>query len=238
LVAGSWTVAEIADARRETSSGRVLVLDVPGWGGNIAGQHLDARLTAADGYQAARSYSVASAGPGDRVEIAVDRLPGGEVSPFLVDEAAVGDQLEVRGPLGGWFVWRPEQQEPVQLIGGGSGVVPLVAMIRSHAQAGSTAQFRLLYSVRSPERAFFRTELSRPPDGVSVTWIYTRSAPEHWPRATGRLTTEDLEREAFPPDASPTVYVCGPTRFVEAVASGLVQLGHDPQHVKTERFGG
>src|SRR5215207_3068301 len=148
----------------ETPSGRSIILEVPGWGGNIAGQHLDLRLTAPDGYQAARSYSVASAGPGDRVEIAVDRLPDGEVSPYLVDDVMVGDELELRGPLGGWFVWKPEQEGPVQLIGGGSGVVPLVAMVRARAASASAAPFRLLYSLRTPEDAFFRAELEAAAD--------------------------------------------------------------------------
>jgi ferredoxin-NADP reductase len=237
-VSGGWRVGTVAEVRMETASGRAILLDVPGWGGNDAGQHLDIRLTAEDGYQAARSYSVASVGPGDRVEIAVDRVPDGEVSPFLVDDLVVGDRLEVRGPLGGWFVWRPEQRGPVQLIAGGSGVVPLVAMLRARARAGSDAPFRLLYSVRSPEDVYFRRELAQPPEGVEVAFAYTRTAPEGWPGRVGRVTREALEATTFPPDESPSVYVCGPTGFVEAVATVLVGLGHDPQRVKTERFGG
>lgn len=238
-----WKVGIVAETRTETASGRSILLDVPGWGGNSAGQHADVRLTAADGYTATRSYSVASAGPGDRVQLAVDRLPTGEVSPYLVDDLIVGDQLEIRGPLGGWFVWKPEidgaeQTGPVQLIGGGSGIVPLVAMIRSHTASGSTAPFRLLYSVRTPDDAFFRTELTEPSRGLDVTWAYTRRAPDGWPRPAGRVTTADLEADAFPASLSPAVFVCGPTGFVETVANSLVELGHDPARIKTERFGG
>lgn len=238
MVTGGWKVGVVAETRSETPSGRSIVLDVPGWGGNIAGQHLDARLTAPDGYQAVRSYSVASAGTGNRVELAVDRFPGGEVSPYLVDELTVGDELEVRGPLGGWFIWKPEQTEPVQLIAGGSGVVPLMAMIRSHAASGSAAAFRLLYSVRTPVDAFFREELAEPSPGLDVTWIFTRRTPEGWPRPAGRMNKADLHAATFPHGISPTVFVCGPTGFVETVATALVEQGHDPQRVKTERFGG
>ena len=222
----------------ETSSGRSIVLDVPGWGGNVAGQHVDVRLTAPDGYTAVRSYSIASAGPDRRVQLAVDRLPDGEVSPYLVDDLMVGDQLELRGPLGGWFVWRPEQVEKVQLIGGGSGIVPLMAMIRSHTASGSNAPFRLLYSVRTQEDAFFRDELTREMPGLDVTWVYTRRAPSGWPTPAGRISREVLEASVFPANDSPGVFVCGPTGFVESVATWLVDLGHPAESVKTERFGG
>ena len=233
-----WRTAVVAETRMETPSGRAIVLDVPGWGRNDAGQHLDVRLTAEDGYQAARSYSVASVGAGDRVQIAVDRLPDGEVSPFLVDDLMVGDELVVRGPLGAWFVWRPEQAGPVQLIAGGSGIVPLMAMIRARAKTGDGPPFRLLYSVRTPADAFFRSELEAPSPGLTVAWRYTRSAPDGWTGTVGRVTREVLEAETFPASHNPTTYVCGPTGFVEAVATALVELGHDPARVKTERFGG
>ena len=233
-----WKVGIVAETRSETPTGRSIVLDVPGWGGNVAGQHLDLRVTAPDGYQAVRAYSVATAGPGDRFELAVDRFEGGEVSPYLVDELMAGDQLEVRGPLGGWFVWRPEQGGPVQLIGGGSGIVPLMAMIRSRRASGSDAPFRLLYSVRSDEDAFFRGELAQPDPMLEIAWAYTRRPPRGWPRPPGRVSPTDLSASAFPVDASPAIFVCGPTGFVEAVASALVGLGHDAKSIKTERFGG
>lgn len=235
---GLWHVGTVVSTKTESPTGRSIVFDVPGWGGNIAGQHADIRLTASDGYQAVRSYSVASVGSGDRVELAVDRFPDGEVSPYLVDELTVGDQVELRGPLGGWFVWTPAQTEPVQLIGGGSGIVPLMAMIRSHTDSGSAAPFRLLYSLRSPADAFFRSELASPSPGLDVTWLYTRRTPAGWPRPAGRATPADLAASTFPTTLSPAVFVCGPTGFVETVATALVTLGHDPRRVKTERFGG
>lgn len=226
-----WTVGTVTETRAETPTGRSIWLDVPGWQGNIAGQHVDVRLTAPDGYQATRSYSLASSGPDARVQLAVDRLPDGEVSPYLVDDLLPGDQVELRGPLGGWFVWKPEQLQPVQLIGGGSGVVPLVAMLRSHAASGSTAPMRLLYSVRSPGDRFFADEL----DALdNVDYAYTRQAPDGLP--VGRLTRQSLAAATL--DSPAAVFVCGPTGFVEAVASWLVELGHDPMAVRTERFGG
>jgi len=155
-----WRVGTVVALHDETSTARTITLEVRDWPGHVAGQHVDVRLTAPDGYSAVRSYSIASApNPERRVELTVERLPNGEVSPYLTQEVAVGDRLELRGPIGGWFVWRPEQAEPIQLIAGGSGLVPLMAMIRSRALAGSTAQFRLLYSVREPEAVFYRNEL-------------------------------------------------------------------------------
>ena len=227
----------VAEVRKETPTGRSIVIDLPGWPGNIAGQHVDVRLTAPDGYQATRSYSIASAGPQPRLQLAVDRLPDGEVSPYLVDDIAVGDQLELRGPLGGWFVWKPEQTQPVQLIAGGSGVVPLIAMIRSHAASGSIVPMQLLYSVRSPEDRFFADELSTT-EGARITYVYTRAAPTGWPVKPGRVTKEVLAASTLPPTQRPAVFVCGPTGFVESVATALVELGHDAATVKTERFGG
>jgi ferredoxin-NADP reductase len=235
---GLWQVGRVVSTNSETPTGRSIVLDVPGWGGNLAGQHADVRLTAPDGYQTVRSYSIASAGDSDLVQLAVDRLPTGEVSPYLVDDLLPGDELELRGPLGGWFVWRPSQIEPVQLIGGGSGIVPLLAMIRSHTDSGSASPFRLLYSVRTPNDAFFRSELETPTPHLDVTWLYTRRVPDGWPRRAARIALGDLEASAFASSVSPAVFVCGPTGFVETVATDLVTLGHDPQRVKTERFGG
>jgi ferredoxin-NADP reductase len=235
---GLWHAGVVVSTRRESPTGRSIVVDVPGWGGNVAGQHADVRLTAPDGYQAVRSYSIASAGPGDRVQLAIDRLPTGEVSPYLVDEVRPGDELELRGPLGGWFVWTPDLPGPVQLIGGGSGIVPLMAMIRSHTASGSAAPFRLLYSVRTPDDAFFRAELDEPTPGLEITWLYTRGGPAGGARPPGRITVDDLAAAAFPASLSPAVFVCGPTGFVETVATALVALGHEPRRVKTERFGG
>jgi ferredoxin-NADP reductase len=227
----NWAVGTVASTYAETPTGRSIWLDVPGWAGNLAGQHVDVRLTAPDGYQATRSYSLASSGPEPRLQLAVDRLPDGEVSPYLVDELLPGDLLELRGPLGGWFVWKPSLEQPVQLIAGGSGVVPLVAMIRAHAASGSPVPMQLLYSVRSPADRFFAEELE---ERQNVTYAYTRSGP---PDATiGRLTRERLAAAVLPAGAA--VFVCGPTGFVESVATWLVDLGHDPALVKTERFGG
>lgn len=204
---------------------------MPDWAGNIAGQHVDVRLTAPDGYQATRSYSLASSGPEKRVQIAVDKLPDGEVSPYLVDTLQPGDMVELRGPLGGWFVWKEEQTQPVQLIAGGSGVVPLVAMIRAHAASGSTAMMQLLYSVRAPADRFFAGELQQLDN---VSYAFTRSGPPD--AVIGRLTKERVAAATLAPGSS--VFICGPTGFVEAVASWLVELGHDPSSIKTERFGG
>ncbi|WP_286277954.1 ferredoxin reductase [Naasia aerilata] len=226
-------------AESATPSGRILMVDVPGWPGNLAGQHLDLRLTAEDGYQAVRSYSIASVGSATTIELAVDELPDGEVSPYLVRDVQPGDQLEVRGPLGGYFVWRETQPEPVQLIAGGSGVVPLMAMSRAHHRTGSTAPFRLLYSVRTPENAYFTDELAGfESDSFRLDWVYTRSAPEGWPAAPGRLMRDTLEAAAIPAEQQPTVYVCGPTGFVEAASRLLLDLGHEEARVRTERFGG
>ncbi|UDF12769.1 ferredoxin reductase [Antiquaquibacter oligotrophicus] len=219
-----------------TPSGRSITVSLPGWPGNIAGQHVDVRLTAPDGYQAVRSYSIASVGPAELVELAVDKLPTGEVSPYLVDDVQPGDMLELRGPLGGWFVWKPEQTGPVQLIAGGSGVVPLVSMVRSHTASGSDAPFRMLYSVRTPDDVFYREELAG--SGVQVDYVYTRAVPAGWPTGPGRLTKDRLAASVFPVSETPAFFVCGPTAFVEAVATWLVELGYPAETIKTERFGG
>jgi len=234
----TWQVGTVADVRRETATARTLVLDVPEWPGHLAGQHLDVRLTAPDGYRASRSYSVASAWTGETIELTVEQVPEGEVSPYLVDVLKVGDPLEIRGPVGGWFVWKPEQDGPVQLIGGGSGIVPLRAMLRAHAAADSTRQFRLLYSVRRPASVIYVGDLKElaASDDVDVRLVYTREAPAGEPRV-GRIDAELIERLAFRPEDSATTYVCGPTPFVETVADLLVEAGHDPARVRTERFG-
>lgn len=234
-----WKVGTVTDTRTETPTGRSITISVDGWPGNLAGQHLDLRLTAPDGYQAVRSYSIASVGDGETVELAVDRFPTGEVSPYLVDDVLPGDQLEVKGPLGRWFVWTPEDTRPIQLVAGGSGIVPLIAMARAHAASGSTTAFRLLYSVRTPADRFFAEELaSLESDLFRVDYVYTRAVPADWPTPPGRVTPEVIEAVTIPAAEAPGVFVCGPTGFVEAVARALVDLGHDPQSVKTERFGG
>lgn len=234
-----WLPARVAEAAALTSSARMLVLQVPGWPGNLPGQHLDVRLTAEDGYQAVRSYSIASSGAGERVELAVDEIPDGEVSPYLTRDVEPEDELEVKGPLGGYFVWRAEDTSRVQLIAGGSGIVPLLAMARARVAAGVGGSFRLLYSVRSPADALYRDEISALTEaGLEVTWAYTREAPEEWTAPVGRLSPTSIAAATWSTDLDPLMFVCGPTGFVEAVADTLVALGHDPARVKTERFGG
>jgi ferredoxin-NADP reductase len=232
----TWQVATVTDVRRETETARTIVLDVPDWPGHLAGQHLDVRLTAPDGYRASRSYSIASAWTGGTIELTVEQVPDGEVSPYLVDVLKAGDPLELRGPVGGWFVWKPEQEGPVQLIGGGSGVVPLRSMLQ--AAAGTSTPMRLLYSVRRPESVIYVHDLKElaASDDIDVRLVYTREAPEGEPRV-GRIDAELLEEYAYKPDDGATTYVCGPTPFVEAVADLLVAAGHDPARVRTERFG-
>jgi ferredoxin-NADP reductase len=235
----AWRPARLVERRSETATASTLVLDVAGWPGHAAGQHVDVRLTADDGYQAARSYSLAAPTDGERIEITVQEVPDGEVSTYLADDARSGDSVEVRGPVGGWFVWRPEDGGPVLLVAGGSGVVPLMAMIRSR-DGISPAPFRLIYSVRSPEDRIFDHELRRRAieDGeLDVRFIYTRTAPDDEARPVGRITADDLVSSGWAPESKPRVYVCGPTGFVESVSDLLVGLGHDPGKIKTERFG-
>ena len=236
----AWHTGTVVEVAPETPTARRITVEVPTWPGNDAGSHLDVRLTAPDGYQAQRSYSVASAGEGTRVVLAVDEVPDGEVSPFLVHELAVGDHVELHGPLGAFFVWQPPQPgdtmpAPVQLIAGGSGVVPLFAMLSAHEAAGDPTEFRLLYSVRTPADVFFRAELDA---AMGVDYIYTRQTPDGWPTPAGRVSRAVLEAAILPPDRSPRIYVCGPTPFVEAVANWLVDLGHPTTSIRTERFGG
>ncbi|MBX6358302.1 MAG: ferredoxin reductase [Micromonosporaceae bacterium] len=233
----AWRVARLAGYRDETPTVRTLVLDVEGWPGHLPGQHVDVRLTAEDGYRAQRSYSLAGPDSGERIELTVERLPDGEVSPYLTEVFSVGDPVEVRGPVGGWFVWRPAATEPVLLVAGGVGLVPLMAMLRARRQAGSRVPFRLVYSVRSPAEVLYTGELRQPQPGVDISYVYTREAPEGFPRPPGRISVADVNSGGWPPEFEPTCFVCGPTGFVEAVADMLVALGHDPSRVKTERFG-
>ncbi|MEV6888572.1 ferredoxin reductase [Kribbella sp. NPDC051137] len=232
----TWQVATVAEVRRETATARTIVLEVPDWPGHLAGQHLDVRLTADDGYRASRSYSLASAWSGDTIELTVEAVPGGEVSAYLVDVLKAGDPLEIRGPVGGWFVWKPEQDGPVQLIGGGSGVVPLRSMLQ--AATGTSTPMRLLYSVRGPESVIYVQDLKElaSSDDVDVHLVYTREAPAGELRV-GRIDAEVLDEYAYKPADGATTYVCGPTAFVETVADLLVAAGHDPARVRTERFG-
>jgi ferredoxin-NADP reductase len=226
----------VAERVEETARVRTLVLDVPEWPGHRAGQHLDIRLTAEDGYRAEREYSIASA-PGEPVAITVERLDSGEVSPYLTDELRAGDVLELRGPIGGYFVWDPEDGGPLLLVAGGSGIVPLRAMLRHRHRHGSGVPVRLVYSSRSLEDVIYRDELDQPADSVEVFNTLTREQPSGWTGYARRVDTMLLEEVAWPADQKPLAFVCGPTSFVETVASGLVALGYPPERVKTERFG-
>jgi len=237
----TWRVATVAEARAETASARTLVLDIPGWPGHLPGQHIDVRLTAPDGYSAQRSYSIASAWPGaGKVELTIQRVADGEVSSYLTDGLAVGQQLELRGPVGGWFVWR-DAPPPVLLVAGGSGVVPLMAMIRARGAGHGWQPFRLIYSVRTPADSYYAAELARrvrDDPGLDVRYVYTRQTPEGSPDKPGRISVATLNTYGWPADFAPDCFVCGPTSFVETAADILVALGHDPAKIRTERFGG
>ena len=234
-----WLVGKVVSVSAATEHARVIVLDVPDWPGNQPGQHLDLRLTAEDGYQAVRSYSVASFGPEPVVELGVDEYVEGEVSPYLVREIRAGDLVEVRGPIGRYFVWSPSQTDPVQLIAGGSGIVPLMSIVRAHHAAAHPAPMRLLYSVRAPADALYAAELTELVGATfTLDWIHTRQAPAGAGRSPGRIDAATIAELALPPGVDPLVYVCGPTGFVEAVASILVQRGHRSERIRTERFGG
>ncbi len=230
----SWRLGVVAAVRDESPTARTIALRIEGFPAHVAGQHIDVRLTAADGYTAVRSYSIASPAGADAplIEITVEQLVDGEVSPYLAGEVRPGDQLEVRGPVGGWFVWQPAQLEPIQLVAGGSGIVPLMSMVRTHAASSSVAPMRMLYSTRSPRSLIYRDELA----GVDI--LYTRQVPTGWPDAPHRIGVADLTAHTVPPDQSPTCYVCGPTPFVEAVAALFLAAGHFAARIRTERFGG
>jgi ferredoxin-NADP reductase len=235
-----WLPARVAEVREETAATRTIAFDVAGWPGHLAGQHVDVRLTAEDGYQAERSYSIASPPDGQRVELTIQRVPDGELSSYMVGEMRVGDECELRGPVGGWFVWRAEESDPVLLVAGGSGLVPLMAMLRERERAGSTTPFSLLYSVRSPEVVLYADELAgraRDGDGPNISLLYSDSAPEGTARPVGRIRPDDLAATGLPQGSAARAYVCGPTAFVEAVAGLLADHGYDPSNVRTERFG-
>jgi ferredoxin-NADP reductase len=233
-----WQLVTIREIRGETPRAKTLVLGVPDWPGHLAGQHADIRLTADDGYQAERSYSLASAPDDPAVELTIELVDDGEVSPYLIEDAVVGDSFELRGPIGGYFVWDGSDPSPVLLIGGGSGLVPLRAILRHHAAIDSQAEMRLLLSARSLDDVLYRHELDAEGDRVKVDITLTRSpVPDGWTGFTRRIDREMLAAVAPAPEAGPRFYVCGPTPFVESAADLLVGLGHDPARVYTERFG-
>lgn len=234
-----WQRARLVDSRLETRRARTLVFDVPQWAGHDAGQHVDVKLTGEDGFTAQRSYSIASASAPGRLELTVQAVSGGVVSPYLVDTMQLGDELELRGPIGGWFRWTNQLAEPVLLVGGGSGIAPLMAMLRQRLLAGSTAPFHLVYSTRTPDHVFYANELhviGQEGRGIDVDLLYTRSGLPGDTRPPGRLVGGDLPGAA--PGAQPTrVYVCGPNGFVENAARLLLDRGHPPASIRTERFG-
>jgi ferredoxin-NADP reductase len=237
----TWRLGEVVELVDRTPHVRSLVLAVPGWPGHRAGQHVDVRLTADDGYQAQRSYSISSA-PDDaeRLELTVERVPDGEVSPYLMDELRVGDQLELRGPIGGYFVWESDTTDPLLLVAGGSGICPLMAMLRHRAANSGTVPTRLLYSSRSLEEVIYRTELEKLGEtsaGLQVLITLTRLRPPHWTGYERRVDRQMLSEVAWSPAQRPLTFVCGPTPFVESVAGSLVALGHEAARIKTERFG-
>ena len=238
-----WRVAKVVEVRDETPRARTLLLDVPQWPGHRAGQHVDVRLVAEDGYQAQRSYSIASPPEDPHVALTVERLEDGEVSPYLIDVLRPGDGLEVRGPIGGYFVWHVAEPGPVFLVAGGSGVVPLMAMLRHHARASEalrvSSPIRLLYSARRLADVIYRSELARlgehPAVGVTIT--LTREASADWSGLRRRIDRAMIEEVCWPVAENPRAYVCGPTALVESVATQLVELGLDPARIRTERFG-
>jgi ferredoxin-NADP reductase len=236
----NWLIASAVKVIDETARVRSIVFDCPGWPGHLPGHHIDIRLTADDGYQAQRSYSIATPAEGEQVVITVELIEEGEISPFLIGELRVGDRIEIRGPIGGYFVWEPSRGGPLQLIGAGSGVAPLMAMLRARVRDGSEIPVRYLGSARSHEDLIYRSEMesiSSKRQGVAILHTLTRSHPPDWAGLTGRVDRDMLTQHVWPADTSPLCYVCGPTGFVETVASTLVELGHEPRRVKTERFG-
>jgi ferredoxin-NADP reductase len=236
----NWRLGEVVELIDETPRVRSIAFQVPDWPGHRPGQHVDVRLTAEDGYQAQRSYSIASPPEDDRLILTVERLPDGEVSPYLADELIVGDRIEIRGPIGGYFVWEAQMGGPLLLVAGGSGVVPLMAMIRHRAAVGSSVPARLVYSSRSLDDVIYRTDLDRladAGDGFEVVHTLTRLQPPGWTGYNRRVDAQMLTEVSWPPSAMPAVFICGPTPLVESVAGALTLLGHEPRRIKTERFG-
>jgi ferredoxin-NADP reductase len=235
----TWQLGEVAELVDETPRVKTILLDAPDWAGHRAGQHVDVRLTAEDGYMAERSYSIASAPEDGRLAITVERLDDGEVSPYLAEELVVGDKLEFRGPIGGYFVWEAREGGPLLLVGGGSGVVPLRAMLRHRAAVGADTPARLLYSSRSLADVIYHDELDTldaADPHLEVRYALTREQPACW-TGYARRVDEEILRETAYPNAEGIAFVCGPTRFVETVADGLVAIGYAPEQVRTERFG-
>jgi ferredoxin-NADP reductase len=236
----AWRAVEVVERTAETPRAATILLDAPGWPGHRPGQHLDVRLTAEDGYQAVRSYSIATPRDGERLSITVELLEDGEVSPYLVEEIMPGDRFEVLGPIGGHFIWEAAAGGPLLLVAGGSGVVPLMAMLRHRRLVGSAIPARLLYSARSDEELIYRAELdalAAAPAGPELFYTLTRRRPPGWAGFDRRVDRAMLTEVAWPPEAAPRIYVCGPTAFVETVADHLTALGHDPVSIRTERFG-
>ena len=236
----NWQLGSVAELIQETPRVASLVLEVPEWPGHLAGQHVDVRLTADDGYQTERSYSIASAPEDPRLALTVERLDDGEVSPYLVGEVRTGDKVELRGPIGGYFVWKGGDERPVLLVAGGSGIVPLMAMIRHRAADHLQTPTRLLYSSRSQDDVIYREELDRlasAGDGLTVAHTLTRMQPPGWQGYARRIDRAMIAEVAWPKEQMPIVYVCGPTPMVESVATLLVDMGYDPASIKTERFG-
>jgi ferredoxin-NADP reductase len=235
----TWQLATVVELVDETPRCKTIVLDVPEWPGHRAGQHVDVRLTAEDGYQAERSYSIASAPEDRHLALTVERLEDGEVSPYLVDELRPGDELELRGPIGGYFVWEESLGGPLVLVAGGSGIVPLRAILRHRAAGADGIPAQLLYSSRTLADVIYRDELRRlgERDGLDVDLTLTREWPDDWAGHRGRVDRHLLEQAVPPAGDDPLSYICGPTSFVESVAEALVGLGHRPDRIRTERFG-
>jgi ferredoxin-NADP reductase len=234
-----WRVATVSRTVPETASAKTIVFDVPDWPGHVAGQHVDVRLTAEDGYQAQRSYSIASAPEDSGLSLTVERIDDGEVSPYLADELQDGDEIELRGPIGGHFTWRVQDGGPLLLIAGGSGLVPLMSMLRHRAARHSAIGATVLVSSRGTDDIIYREELARlgADGGVDLHHTLTRQAPPGWNGFTRRVDREMLAEIGPGASARPRVYICGPTGFVENAADLLVELGHDGAGIKAERFG-
>ena len=233
-----WRLATVATNASEARAVHRLSLQIDDWDGHLPGQHVDVRLTAPDGYQAQRSYSIASAPESPTVDLVVQRLDDGEVSPYLTDGLRAGDQLELRGPIGGYFVWRAELDAPLQLVAGGSGVAPFLAMLDHHAATGSGAPARLLYSARTLDDVIGRARLEQhTARGIGVTLALTREQPPGWAGLSGRLTPQTIREHVWSVDQRPDIFVCGATTFVEAVADSLVEAGHPAAAIRIERFG-